>query len=169
MGAANKFIPQYYNGYPKYDKAKFIWARIKVPAKRQNPTYIMIKKGEDVVGGAVITHQNIYAFKYGIKIRLGVIHEIFLDKKIFNNSRSLDLGYIYLIDKILKAATHRWVGTLIYKSTLQDKIINKAFKHMNFLRLKDDVIMIKELKPNLKFPQIKKPLFISTSLNLGVP
>jgi len=169
MDAANKLIPLYYEGFPKYDKVKFTWARIKVPAKRQNPTYILIKKGEDIIGGAVLTHQNIYAFKYGIKIRLGVIHEIFLDKKIFQNSKNLDFGYIYLIDKILKAATRRWVGTLIYKSTLRDNAINKAFKHMNFLMFKDDVIMIKELKSNLKFPQTMKPLFISTALNLGVP
>ena len=69
----------------------------------------------------------------------------------------------------MKAATRRPVGALIYRSTLKDKELNQAFKGMNFFRIQDDVIMIKELKPNLKFPQIKKPLFIPTYISLGVP
>jgi ribosomal protein S18 acetylase RimI-like enzyme len=169
MSAINKIMPKYYEGYPKYDIVKFLWARIKVPARRQKPTYIIIKKGEKIIGGSVITHQNVYAFKYGIKIRLGIIHEIFLDKNIFNNSKNLYFGYIYLIDKVMKAATRRLLGVVIYNSTIKDKDLNQAFKGMNCLRVRIDVIMIKELKKNLRFPHIKKPLFIPSYLTIGFP
>ena len=169
MDAINQINPKYYEGFPGYNISKFIWARIKVPAKRQKPTFIVIRESGKIIGGSVITHQNIYAHKFGLKVRLGVIHEIFLDKSIFTNSKNLYLGYIYLIDKILKAATRRPVGALIYKSTIKDKDLNQAFKGMNFIRIQDDVIMIKELKTNLKFPQIKKPLFLPTYVSLGVP
>jgi len=169
MSAINKIMPKYYEGYPKYDIVKFLWARIKVPARRQKPTYIIIKKGEKIIGGSVITHQNVYAFKYDIKIRLGIIHEIFLDKNIFNNSKNLYFGYIYLIDKVMKAATRRLLGVVIYNSTIKDKDLNQAFKGMNFLRVRSDVIMIKELKKNLRFPHIKKPLFIPSYLTIGFP
>ena len=169
MSAINKIIPKYYEGYPEYDKSKFLWARIKVPARRQKPTYIIIKKSGKIIGGSVITHQNVYAFKYGIKIRLGIIHEIFLDKHIFNNSKNLYLGYIYLIDKVMKAATRRLVGVVIYNSTIKDEDLNQAFKGTNFLRIRSDVIMIKELKKNLRFPHIKKPLFIPSYLTIGFP
>ncbi|MFX0134504.1 MAG: GNAT family N-acetyltransferase [Candidatus Hodarchaeota archaeon] len=169
MNAMNEIMPKYYEGYPEYDEIKFLWARIKVPAKRQKPTYVIIKKSEKIIGGSVITHENVYAFKYGIKIRLGIIHEIFLDKNIFNNSKNLYLGYIYLIDKVMKAATRRLLGVVIYNSTIKDKDLNRAFKGMNFLRIRSDVIMIKELKKNLRFPYIKKPLFIPTYLTFGFP
>lgn len=169
MSAINKIIPKYYEGFPEYDKSKFLWARIKVPADRQKPTYIIIRKSGKIVGGSVITHQNIYAFKYGIKIRLGIIHEIFLDKSIFNNYKDLYLGYIYLIDKIMKAATRRLLGVLIFNSTIKDEDLNQAFKGMNFLRIQGNVVMIKELKKNLSFPHIKKPFFKPTYLSFGVP
>jgi ribosomal protein S18 acetylase RimI-like enzyme len=169
MNAANRICSKYYEGYPEYDKSKFLWARIKIPAKRQRPTYIIIRKKGKIIGGSILTHQNIYSFKYGIKIRIGVIHEIFLEKSIFTNSKNLYLGYIYLIDKIMRAATQRPVGVLIYRSTFKDKDLNQAFKGMNFFSIKDSVIMIKELKPNLKFPQIKKPLFCPTYVSLGAP
>ncbi|MFX1305182.1 MAG: GNAT family N-acetyltransferase [Promethearchaeota archaeon] len=169
MSAINKIMPKYYEGYPEYDKSKFLWARIKVPANRQKPTYIIIRKSGKTVGGSVITHQNIYAFKYGIKIKLGIIHEIFLDKSIFNNYKDLYLGYIYLIDKTIKAATRRSLGILIYNSTMKDVDLNQAFKGMNFLKIKGNVVMIKELKTNVSFPHITKPFFNPTYISFGVP
>jgi len=169
MKAANKLIPKCYDGYPGYNKTKFIWSRIKVPSKRNKPTYILMKKEQNIIGGAVITHQNVYAFNLGIKIKMGIIHEIFLDRDKFMNRVDLNLGHVYLIDKILKAATRRFIGLLIYRSPLRDYNFNRAFRSMNFIRLKEEVIMVKELIPNLKFPQFKKPLFIPTYVSIGYP
>ena len=100
---------------------------------------------------------------------MGLIHEIFLDKSVFENSQDLVLGYIYLLDKIMKAATQRFTAILIYLSPLKDKDLNTAFKMMNFLSIKSNVTMIKEMKAKLKFPQFKKPLFLPTYVSLGFP
>ena len=58
---------------------------------------------------------------------------------------------------------------MLYVSPLKDKDLNRAFNGMNFLKIKANVTMIKELKANLKFPQIKLPLFVGTYVTLGFP
>ena len=169
MRMANKLIPKHHDGYPRYSKSKFKWARIKVPATQNKPTYIIMKKEGIIVGGAVITHQNIYSFKFGIKIKIGIIHEIFIDEDKFDKIRDVHLAYVYLIDKIMKAATQRSLGLLLCISSIEDYTLNKAFKGMNFLKFQSNVVMLKVLKENLKIPQIKKPLFLPTYLSIGVP
>jgi hypothetical protein len=169
MNALHEISSRNYEGHSGYDKTKFIWARINVPANQHKPTYIIVRKNGRIIGGSVITHQNFYARKSNLKIRLGIIHETFLDKDIFTNSYNKSLGYIYLIDKVIKAATRRSLGVLLYESGLRDVDLNRAFKGMLFFRIQSAVIMIKELKPNLKFPKLKKPLIIPTALSLGTP
>ncbi|MHA2390856.1 MAG: GNAT family N-acetyltransferase [Promethearchaeota archaeon] len=169
MEVMNQIIPKYYEGYPKYSKAKFLWARVKVPSKQREPTYILVKKGNMNIGGAVITYHNIYLSKLGFKIRIGNIHEIFVDKCKFNNQRDLYLGYKYLIDKVMKAATRRFFGVLMFEGTKNNYDLNKALKGMNFLKIQESVIMIKELKNHVKFPKIRKPLFVPTYVSLGFP
>jgi len=169
MEAMNQLIPIYYEGFPKYDELKFKWARIKVPSNHQEPTYIIIKKAGIVVGGGVLTHQSLSALKFGIKMRIGIINELFLNKHVFKNKKNLFMGYKYLIDKLLKSATRRFLTLLIYQSTLADLDLNEAFRGMNFLKIKGQVIMIKELKENLKFPKLNKPLNFPTYTSLGFP
>jgi hypothetical protein len=168
MDAVNKINPKIYEGYPAYDHTKFNWARVEVPSKQNKPTYIIIRKGDKIVGGAVITHQNIRAWKYKLKLRIGILHEIFLDEDVYSNPNEVSLGYMYLIDKIVRAANHRHLGVLLYTSSLNAKYLNQAFKGMSFFKIQNDVIMVKELKENIKFPKLKKPLFIPTYLALGV-
>jgi len=165
----NRIISKNYEGFPKYDIPKFKWARINVPGKRYKPTYIIIKKGETVVGGGVFTFQNIYMFKYGLKMRISIIHEIFLDYTYFKNERDLHLGYIYLIDKIIRAANKRFLGIVIHNTSQKAYRLIKGFQGMNFLKVQSDVVMVKGLKSNIKLPQITKPLFVPTYLSLGFP
>ncbi|MFX1328943.1 MAG: GNAT family N-acetyltransferase [Promethearchaeota archaeon] len=168
MNATNKISPINYDGYPKYDKVKLIWARVKVPSDQQKPIYIIVRKSEKIIGGSIITFQFFKTTKTKLNIKIGIIHELFLDKEVFNNSYDLQLGYIYLIDKIIKAATRRKLGILIYISSFKNIVLNQAFKEMQFFKIQSGIIMIKELKKNLKFPKIKKPLYIPTYLSLGI-
>ncbi len=169
MEAANKIIPKYYEGFPLYTKKKVKWARINVPDKNLAPTYIIVKKRDKIIGGAVINHQNYRSLKYGIKIRLGMIHEIFLDKIVFNNKRDLYLGYIYLILKIVKIATARFINALLFEGDLKDLDLNKSLKGMHFLKNKSEVVMMKLIKENIEIPKPIKPLLMSSCLSLGVP
>jgi hypothetical protein len=69
----------------------------------------------------------------------------------------------------MKAATRRFFGVLMFEGSKNDYVLNKALKGMNFLRIQDSMIMIKELKNHIKFPKIKKPLFVPTYVSLGFP
>jgi hypothetical protein len=169
MKSANRIIPKYYDGYAKYSSSKLLWSRIKVPAKRFKPTYVLIRKGGYIIGGAVLTRQNIYLTKFSLKVRIGIIHEIFLDKEKFKTDNDLYLGHFYLLDKIIRAATRRFLGMLLFKSTVGDNDLNKALMGYTFLKSQDTVAMVKELKEDIKFPKLKKPIHIPTYITLGFP
>jgi ribosomal protein S18 acetylase RimI-like enzyme len=169
MEAANRIIPMYYDGFPQYNKGKVFWARVRVPSKRHEPTYIKLKKNNQIIGGATFTFFNIYSFKYGVKIRVGLIHEIFLDEIQFKNQRDLHLGYIYLIDRIMKAATRRFIGVLLYQSDSKNKRLHKALTRMNFPKFPGEVIMLKIMKDNIKILNVTKPFYLPTYVSRGFP
>ncbi|MFX1494693.1 MAG: GNAT family N-acetyltransferase [Promethearchaeota archaeon] len=169
MESVKKVFKNLYSGYPYLDKRKIIWARIKVSSKRHKPTYITIKKDGKTVGGVILTHCNVYSFKYGLKIRMGITHELFLDKTQFNTEKELNYGYLYLIDKLLKAANRRPVGLLLIELSSKDHILRKCLKAYNFFKFQEHSIMILKLKNELKISKPEKNLFVPTYLSLGFP
>jgi len=169
MEAANRIMPKNYTGWPGYTQESFKWAHIGVPAERYKPTYILMCKNKKVIGGALLTYSNIYAFKYGIKIRVGVLHEIFLDKSEFDTKRNLHFGYIYLLDKIVKAADKRKIGGLFVQAPGRFNEMYRGFRGMNFFMFKGGVTMIRPMKKDIKIPKLKKPLFVPTYVNKGIP
>ena len=169
MNAANKIIKMFYTGVTPYDKDKITWARINVPAKRLKPTYIIIRKKEEIIGGAAITHRNLHSFKYDLKIRIGIVHEIFLDKSQFKNKRDLHFGYIFLIDKLLKAATRRYIGVLVSNSCYSDVDLTKALKSMAFLKFGSGTIMMNKLNEEIKSLKPKKPIYLPTYITFSTP
>lgn len=169
MESVKEVFKNIYSGYPSFDKRKITWARIKVSSKRHKPTYITIKKNSKTVGGAILTHCNVYSFKYGLKIRIGITHELFLDKTQFNNEKELKYGYLYLIDKILKAASHRFVGLLLIDASSKNYILRRCLKAYNFFKFQDHSIMMLKLKDELKISKPEKNLFVPTYLSLGFP
>ena len=169
MDAANRIIPKYYDGFPLYNKNKIKWARVRVSSKRHEPTYIKLKRNNAIIGGATLTFFNIYSFKFGVKIRVGLIHEIFIDEHQFNNQRNLHLGYMYIIERLLKAATRRFIGVLLYQTDSKNQHINKALTRMNFPKFPGEVIMIKLMKKNMKPLNVKKPFYVPTYVSRGFP
>jgi ribosomal protein S18 acetylase RimI-like enzyme len=167
--AANKILSKYYNGFPLYSEEKMLWARIQVPAKRHSPTYVLIYKDNRIIGGACITYKNMYAFKYGIKIRVGIIHEIFIEKEVFHSKTELYLGYKYLIDKINQAARERNIGGIFYNGSDRDYDLIRSFTFSSFLNFKAGMVMIKELKRNIKWLESSRPIYIPTYVSLGFP
>ena len=162
MNAANKIMPQNYDGVTSYDKEKIFWNRINTPSERFKPTYVIIHKKNRIIGGAAFTFQNVYAIKFGIKIRITITHELFLDKQVFNNRRDLHFGYIYLIDKLLKAATQRSISALFFQAPRKAIDLLKGFRGMNLFMLTSGVTMIKSMKDSLEIPKPLKPLFTPT-------
>ena len=169
MNALNRIISPQYVGFHPYTRKKYMWARINVPSKRHEPTYIMMKKNNEIIGGAAFNTANIYGFNYGLKFKVGIIHEIFLDKKKFADERNLHYGYTYLLDKLLKGATRRFAGGIIVFASSLDKSLHRALKAVKFLGFKGASVMIKSLKKDLKIKTLTKPLYIPTHVSLSIP
>jgi hypothetical protein len=67
----------------------------------------------------------------------------------------------------MRAATHRKLGLLLYISSFKNLTLNQAFEKMHFFKILNDIIMVKELKKDLKFPKLNKPLHVPTYVSLG--
>ena len=104
-----------------------------------------------------------------MKIRVGITHELFLDKTQFNNEEELNYGYLYLIDKSLKAASRRFVGLLLIEVNSKNYKLRRCLKAYNYSKFQDNSIMMFKLKDELKIWKPEKSLFIPTYLSLGFP
>jgi hypothetical protein len=122
----------------------------------------LIRKNNKIIGGAAFTHQNWYAAIIRVKIRITITHELFLDKSVFNNRRDLNFGYIYLLDKLMKAATKRCIGGIFFQAPRTDYDLRRGSRGMNFFMLSAGVTMIKAIKEDIEIPKPKKPLFTPT-------
>jgi GNAT superfamily N-acetyltransferase len=170
MDQVNKILPKYYIGFSKYDKEKLKWARINVPSKREMPTYILIKKNKQIIGGACFTYERILMPKSHISFRICIIHEIFIEKEVFPNAKLLRLGFQYLIEKIVRAAIARKLGIILYYGDSQDIFLRSSFQKLCFLTIKGSVLMVKIFNPQLSLKKLKKkPFFIPTYVSVGFP
>ena len=167
--AVNRIMPLNYEGFPKYDNEKFKWARLKAPLKQHIPSYIFIKMGNKIIGGASLTHQNLYSFRFGVKMRIGILHELFLNQRFFPTKKDLYLGYVYLVDKVMKAATKRNIGGFFLMIDSQNLSLQKALRTMGFLKFKGGAVMVKSFNKKLDLTKIKKPIFVPTYVSTGIP
>ncbi len=164
----NRIIPAYYDGYSKYTKEKVQWARKNVPYSRETPSYIFIENKKNIIGGASLTIENLYLSPLRSSIRLGVIHELAIERKSFRNTNHLLRAIKYLIDKIMKAAIQRNIGILLYMGDSNDKVIQSAFQTLSFKTIKGGVLMMKQFKTHAL--QKKGNLwFVPTYVSMGFP
>lgn len=169
MEAARRILPKYYSGVQIYNEKKVIWSRINVPSESKKPTYILLKKDNKIIGGALITSITRNIKRGDIIMRMGLIHEVFLDKSQFDTKRNLYFGYTSILDKVLKVATRRHLGVLMFLSSSKDKDLHEAFRGMSFFKLKGGVLMIKPIKGNVMIPKLKKPIQEPTHSSIGYP
>jgi len=165
----NSLMPKYYEFFSKYSKQKLNWARINVPYKREIPSYVFVKKRKKIICGASITHEYVYISKFNFKLKIGIIHEIFLSQEIISNKKLGSLTLTYLIDKIMKAAISRNLGILLYYGDFKDHFLSRGFSKLGFLKLKGSVFMVKILEKKNNSMKMRKPIFIPTYSSLGYP
>ena len=169
MEAVKRIFPKYYDGTQIYNKKKVSWSRLNVPSESEKPTYIMLKQNNEIIGGASITSISMNLKKVGLKLRTGLIHEVFLNKSKFDTKRNLYFGFTTILDKVLKAATRRSMGILMFPSSVKDHDLHEAFKGMGFLGGKGGVLMMKPIKENVEIPESKKPIQAPTHSTIGFP
>ncbi len=169
MDAINRIFPNYNEGFYPYAKKQYRWMRIEVPNKEREPTYIIIRRNDEIIGGGVMTDTDYTSLGLRIGITFGIVNQVFLDKKKFPNKRDLHLGYIYLFDKLLKAAVYRSQGLLLYTCSKRNLELRRAVKNIGLIQFPAQVVMMKSLKPNLLIPKFKNPFFCPTHLSIGFP
>jgi len=109
------------------------------------PLSFLHRKERDGVSKAV-KHMII---RYGIILALGLL--------------------VILIDKLLKAATRRYIGVLLYNSCYSDIDLIKALKSMAFLKFGSGTIMMKKLNEEIKSLKPKKPIHLPTYITFSTP
>ncbi len=169
MDVINRILSKNYTGFYPYDRKIYRWMRINVPNKDYEPTYVLIKKNGVTIGGGTLTSSLLCLKKLKFKFGFSLLHEIYLDKSYFMNKRDLHFGYLYLIDKILKATVQRKEGVFIYLSTKSDVDLRRAFTSIGLLQHPMEVIMLKAMKSGLSIPKFEKPLYCPTYLSMGLP
>jgi len=169
METVKKIFPKYYDGIQIYNKDKVSWSRLNVPSESEKPTYVLLSQNNEIIGGASLTSVSMNIKKGGLKIRMGLIHEIVLDKSLFDTKRNLYFGYTTILDSVLKAATQRNMGVLIFPSSDKDHDLHEAFRGMGFLGGKGGVLMMKPIKENIKLPEPKKPIQAPSHSIIGFP
>jgi GNAT superfamily N-acetyltransferase len=169
MRALNQIMSKQYEGFYPYTKEKYSWARINVPTKNDQPTYVTVKKNGLIIGGAEFSCIEIYSFRFKFKFKLGIVHEIFLDKNSFYSNIDVQNAYCYLIDKLLNAASKRTVGVLILFTSSFENNLYYALRKMNLINFKGASIMIKKLKKNIAIGRLAKPLYVPTHVSFSLP
>jgi len=166
---ARKLISRYHDFYPFYSDSKINWLRKNVPSRRFHPIYVYIKKDSDIIGGACLNYVNIYNFKYGMKIRFGIVHDLFIDKSVFLNEKELFHGYMFLIGKIMKAANKAKIGLLSIPVCSNDKILNISLKTSCFIKYSSLTLMIKTFNDKIKRLSLKKPALVPSYVLFAYP
>ena len=169
MDVINRILSKNYTGFYPYNRRIYRWMRINVPNKDYEPTYILIKKNSDTIGGATLTSSRLVSKKLKFKFGFSLLHEIYLDKSYFMNKRDLHFGYLYLIDKILKATVRRKEGAFLYLSAKSDVDLRRALTSIGLFQQCMDVTMLKPMKNGLSIPKFEKPLYCPTYLSMGLP
>ena len=169
MRALNQIMNKNYEGFYPYSETKYSWARINVPTKKDQPTYVIVKKDGVIIGGAEFSCTNIRSFRFKFRFKIGIVHEIFLDKSAFYSNLEVQNGYSYLIDKLLIAASRRSVGVLIFFISSFENDLYYALRRMNLVNFKGASIMIKKLKKNFQIGKLAKPLYIPTHVSFSLP
>jgi predicted N-acetyltransferase YhbS len=164
----NRLLPKYYRGYSNYSNEKVEWARKRVPNPRGEPTYVLIRNQQNILGGASLTFEKFFLTPLQTTIRLGIIHELAINREFFPDRELLRKGIAYLIDKVMKAAIQRNIGVLLYEGDANDKAVEKAFRLLKFRVFKGGVLMVKQFR-DLDIQQEGKPWFVPTYVSTGFP
>jgi ribosomal protein S18 acetylase RimI-like enzyme len=165
----NTIIPKYYDFNSKYTLKKLKWAKIDVPYEREIPSYVFIKKNTHIIGGASLTYEKFYFSQFHLILKIGIIHELYIDLERIPTRTLRILVYSYLLDKVMKAAIKRKLGIIIFSGDRKNHVLHSGLIRLGFLKLKASVLMVNDFDTKLDYQKLKKPIFLPTYLTSGHP
>lgn len=167
--AFEEIVPHIFTGVPIYSQEMFKWQRERVPSKSYYPTYVFLKKNSQIIGAGVISSQEIQSWKYNFSMKVGSIHDLFLDRSAFENQKALYFAYIAMINELIYAARKRNITSLFLLSHSNRNYLHHAFQGSGFFKVKGGTLMLKKLDPSLPLPNSKRPFYIPTHVSMGIP
>jgi len=159
--AFNRVLPQFYEGSRQYTPERWAWAREDVPSPRFRPSFAVVKEGRKIVAGITITKQNLYACKYGFKVALACIQDLFVDKEEASTPEEMEEIHDLLLRAAHKAAADRNCGLIFGQLSPTDKSLTLSCRRCGWLVIPvGGVHMFKPMGIPDKIPQARKPLYI---------
>ncbi|MBD3352980.1 MAG: GNAT family N-acetyltransferase [Candidatus Lokiarchaeota archaeon] len=153
-----------------YTNKEWEWARVDCDNQMHKPTEITIrdKRSDEIIAGAIIDSYKMYALKFGIEIKMGAVKNLFVDelfvienlvKEKTNIIKKLKDLYKRLFALVLKAS-HERNNSLTMFTTDKD-FVNGYWGaiHAGFLGIKVAIHMVKEMKKDVSYPNLKKPFY----------
>ncbi len=159
--AFNHALQRFYEGYRTFTPERWAWARENVPSPRFRPSFAVVKEGRKIVAGITIIKQNIYAFKYGFKITMATIQDLFVDKSVARTPEEMEEIHDLLLRATHKAAANRNCGLIFGQLSSNDKAFTLSCRRCGWLVIPiGGVHMFKPMGVQDHLPLPKKPLFI---------
>jgi ribosomal protein S18 acetylase RimI-like enzyme len=172
---AQEKIDQNYILFPERSFKNWQWRRELVPKQNLKPLYIMVSKNGRIIAGISITDRLADMHFWNIKVRLGIVHEYFVDKFSFATQKELNKFVDWFNKTIFSIARIRHVTALMIFSSAFDHFINNAFKRWGILSFKGGIYMIRLNSDQNSHDfskwadQTHKPPYISTYNVMGLP
>lgn len=159
--AFNRIVPIIYDGYRTYSPERWAWAREEVPSPRYRPSFAVVKEGKKIVAGTSLIKLNLYAFKYGFKVALGLIQDLFIDIHAARSPAELEEIFDLLLQATHKVAAERNCGIIISQLSSTDKLVQLACKRQGWLVIPlGGTHMIKLGQETALFPPPKKSVYL---------
>ncbi len=159
--AFNHALQQFYEGYRIFTPERWAWARENVPSPRFRPSFAVVKEGRKIVAGITIIKQNIYAFKYGFKITMATIQDLFVDRGTARTPEEMEEIHDLLLRATHKAAADRNCGLIFGQLSSNDKLFTLSCRRCGWLVIPiGGVHMFKSMGVQNPLLPPKKPLFL---------
>lgn len=166
--------PLHYAAFPEMTAEDWAWRREHVPARRFRPSEVLLRAEKRAVAGVTLTHHAVRATRAGLRLRIGVATDFFVDGPHFlatARAAGVPAGAYYhaasahLLAALLRAAARRHCAVVLLTCPAQDAWTRRAFAGHGFLDVSGGVHMLKvhASAGAISPPAPRRPWFVPTN------
>jgi len=162
MRLYNRVSPRWIEGNLPITEPDWIHFRENPPTGNLSPSYVVIRKGEHIIGFATFLREWFVIDAIGMRIPIAIVHEWVLDPTAISPSDIHNILTV-LFMKLHQASLERKCAVIMFPGTPRHKILNTVLQRLFFVKSPAGVFMINVLSKNLSFGTFlagKKPLSV---------
>jgi len=149
------------------------WAHFRENSLTENltPSYVVIRKGDRIIGFADFLREWFFIDKMGLRIPIAIVHEWVLDPAAISPSDIHNILTV-LFMKLHQASFERKCAVIMFPGTPRHKILNTVLQRLFFVKSPAGVFMLNVLSKRLSFATFqtgKKPISVKPSEFLMYP